>query len=828
MSAPIASRRPIRIGLPLVAALLAGALPAHAAPQQEADGGAAPRPAIRAPELVEFAEAAYPEAARAARLEGEVGLLLDIDAEGAVRQAEVVEPAGHGFDEAAREAALRFRFLPALRNGTPVPSRIRFRYTFALPPEPAAPPEPQQQEAPPAEEAIEVVVRRRSEAERLRESADAVQVVEIGEARLESVDLGEILARTHGVSVRRDGGLGSTTTFSLNGFSGEQIRFFLDGVPLEISGYPFGIANVPVTLVERVEVYRGVVPIRFGADALGGAVNLVSAPLEAGTHGCASYQLGSWGTHRFAGLATHLEPGSGFYVRAGAFYDRATNDYPVEVKAADERGRESTVTVDRFNDAYEAAGGNVEVGVVDRPWARRLALRAYLTDYEKGLQHNPVMTWPYGDVGYGGLSAGTTLQYENRFADAVEVELTGGWGWSRSHLRDVGNCRYNWFGSCVQQGVPELDADGSDDVWWDRGAFGRAVVGWEFAPGHTLRASVAPQFTLRDGDDKRRGGGVENDPLRAEREMRTVVSGLAYEVDLFDDRLENVLFVKDYRQTLEAEDPQLGGAIVRHDTDRHRTGFGNMLRWRFAGRLYGKASYEWATRLPRPYEVFGDGVLLAPNMDLQPETSHNFNLGLELDNRRTTAGLLRGGVNLFRRDAAGLIALLARNLDKQYQNVSDARATGVEAAAGWTSPGDWVALDANLTWLDFRNTSEDGPFARQKGDRIPNQPWLFANFAARFGVGEVARPDDRLSLVWNSRWVEGFFRTWESEGNPAFKQSVPAQFVHALALIYQLDVPFGAMSFTGEAQNLSDARVFDQFGAQRPGRSLYFKTTASF
>ena len=39
---------------------------------------------------------------------------------------------------------------------------------------------------------------------------------------------------------------------------------------------PFGIANVPVNLIERVEIYRGVVPIRFGADALGGAVNLVS------------------------------------------------------------------------------------------------------------------------------------------------------------------------------------------------------------------------------------------------------------------------------------------------------------------------------------------------------------------------------------------------------------------------------------------------------------------------------------------------------------------------------------------------------------------------
>jgi TonB family protein len=101
------------------------------------DGGT-PAPAVVAPALVEFAEATYPPEAEAARIEGAVELLITIGADGTVTDAEVATPAGHGFDEAAVEAARRFRFTPALVNGQAIPSRIRYRYVFELrEPEPA-------------------------------------------------------------------------------------------------------------------------------------------------------------------------------------------------------------------------------------------------------------------------------------------------------------------------------------------------------------------------------------------------------------------------------------------------------------------------------------------------------------------------------------------------------------------------------------------------------------------------------------------------------------------------------------------------------------------
>ncbi|MCK8498060.1 TonB family protein [Myxococcus fulvus] len=120
-------------------ACLAAPLPVWA----QVDGGPppgaeAPPPSVVPPKLVTFIEAPYPAEAEQARLEATVRLKLTLDDQGGVIEAQVLEPQGHGFDEAAKDAALRFRFGPARRDGVAVPSRIAYSYEFRLPviPEP--------------------------------------------------------------------------------------------------------------------------------------------------------------------------------------------------------------------------------------------------------------------------------------------------------------------------------------------------------------------------------------------------------------------------------------------------------------------------------------------------------------------------------------------------------------------------------------------------------------------------------------------------------------------------------------------------------------------
>ncbi|MCA9529813.1 MAG: TonB-dependent receptor [Myxococcales bacterium] len=124
---------------PAARALLVVALALAVSPRPAlAQRGASRAPAeqsgalVLPPRLVRFVEAPYPPAAKAAGLEGTVGLVLTIGVDGRVDHVRVFESAGHGFDRAAVAAARRFVFDPARRDFSPIPSRIRYRYVFEL------------------------------------------------------------------------------------------------------------------------------------------------------------------------------------------------------------------------------------------------------------------------------------------------------------------------------------------------------------------------------------------------------------------------------------------------------------------------------------------------------------------------------------------------------------------------------------------------------------------------------------------------------------------------------------------------------------------------
>ncbi|MEM7156549.1 MAG: TonB-dependent siderophore myxochelin receptor MxcH [Myxococcota bacterium] len=679
---------------------------------------------------------------------------------------------------------------------------------------------------------IEVTVVGESEAERLRQSAQAVSVVETEEARRRSADLGEVLARTSGVGVRRGGGLGSGTRFSLNGLTGDQIRFFVDGVPLHFAGYPFGIANVPVNLVDRAEIYRGVVPVRFGADALGGAVNLVTDDDVDGTHGGLSYQMGSFGTHRMTASVRHKHDPSGYFVRAVTFIDSADNDYRVQVEVPNDVGQLSEATVHRFHDGYRAVGGNVETGVVDRSWADRLLVRAFVTDARKDIQHNVVMTVPYGEVEFGRMTTGASARYSNRFAGRFRLGVIGGYAYTATEFQDLAECVYDWFGRCIfDRATPgELVPGGADQILHEHAGYGRVSFEWRIHPQHALRASLSPTYTTREGEDRLLDNPDAVDPLTAQRDLMTWVNGVEYELNLFSDRVENIAFAKHYTQLARSEEPLPGGRLQARDRDTHRGGVGNALRVRIVDSLYAKASYEWATRLPRPNEIFGDGVRIVDNLELRPEVSHNVNGGLTFGLETDKAGDWRADVNGFLREVDDLIVLLGTAEVFSYHNVFEARSTGVEASAGWTSPGDYGSIDGNVTYVDFRNTSTEGPFGDFDGDRIPNRPYLTVNGSAKLAYQGIAAADarDQLSLSWNTRYVREFFRGWESVGLVQFKQTVPSQLLHTVGLTYLTRGTTVDLSFTGEIQNVTDQQAFDFFGVQRPGRAFYFKTTLDF
>lgn len=691
-------------------------------------------------------------------------------------------------------------------------------------------------EAPAEPELSEVVIdvgAGLSKAERLRQSAEAVAVVETQRTQRESADLGEVLRRTGGVGLQRSGGLGSSTRFSLDGMTDDQIRFFLDGVPLEFTGY-LGLAVVPVNLIERVELYRGVVPVRFGVDALGGAVNLVTEEAGPRTGAGVSYQGGSFGTNRATAQLRHRFEGTPFVVSANAFYDYADNDYSIDVEVPNELGQLEQARVYRFHDAYRALGASVEAGMVGVPWAHRLLLRAYATDSSKELQHNQVMTLPYGEVESSERIQGATLRYEAPFDFVAGLSLNALGAYARRSIgfRDASRWVYDWFGRRILERTEPGEVDiVADTTSIEHRALARLGLGYLPAPDHELRLVSTVQRTSRTGDNALYQSDRYIDPARAERGLLTLVGGLEYELDAWADRLENVAFIKHYYYALSAEQgldfgrAPIDQGFAQLGRDSGLVGVGDALRFRLAPWAQAKASYERAVRLPPAEQVFGDGRLTVANYELEPEVSHNFNLGVGLTDLWLGEHALRGEFNGFLRDTDKLIQGLPLGTERlQFHNVWSSRAVGLEASAGWTSPGRFLWLDGNVTWVDLLNTSSRGPFADFDGDRVPNRPWFYANASARVQVSGMSAANDELSLTWYATYVHDFFRSWESAGRSDYKIVIDAQLLHSAVLTYLVagERTFGT---TLEVQNVTDARAYDFIGVQKPGRAYFFKAT---
>ncbi|MEL6483766.1 MAG: carboxypeptidase-like regulatory domain-containing protein, partial [Bacteroidota bacterium] len=487
----------------------------------------------------------------------------------------------------------------------------------------------------------EVVVKGKSEASRLRESAQAVTVVTTETVKLQAADMGDIMAKTEGVSVQRAGALGSNVRFSINGLADDQIRFFYDGIPLEFSPYAFGIANAPVNLIEQVEVYKGVVPIELGADALGGAINLVPQKIQNGLNGSASYQAGSFNTHRITGNISGANKDSGLFFSATGFYDYTDNNYKIDAAIANERGQLEQFEVERFHDGYRAAGADFVLGIRGKKWAKRLSVEGYYGDYDKDLQNsqfpglidqpslgisNAVAGNPFGEVVFSTFSAGVNIDYALDFNSKWELGLKMGYNYNERESFDVGNNLYSWFGE-VARVNQEAGEFGLEDnlITMSENVFARQQTTYSFNERHSIKLALSPTYTYRTADDLLVDG--EFDPALDDNFLLNFVVGLEYTAEFAKGRLENIAFVKNYYQDIRSESvsPDVEGIQVL-ERNENNFGAGDAIRYNWSERFSTKLSYEYALRLPSQDEVFGDGQFILQNFELRPESSHNANL----------------------------------------------------------------------------------------------------------------------------------------------------------------------------------------------------------
>jgi TonB family protein len=199
-------------------------------------------------------QVSYPEGASTS---GKVVLELTVDASGTVADAKVVS-GDEAFQATALTQASAFRFEPALRNGRPVPARIRIVLEFT-PPEPAEP-AAEPRVLPPTQPAA------RPAASPARSTPEVTEVTVQGErARPGSVSLKQEDARLMPGSfgdplrsIEAQPGVvpvvSGLPTFFIRGAPPANVGFFFDGIELPILYHAFfGPSVMNPSVIERVE-----------------------------------------------------------------------------------------------------------------------------------------------------------------------------------------------------------------------------------------------------------------------------------------------------------------------------------------------------------------------------------------------------------------------------------------------------------------------------------------------------------------------------------------------------------------------------------------------
>ncbi len=144
------------------------------------------------------------------------------------------------------------------------------------------------------------------------------------------VSLPEVLEQEVGVQMRSTGGEGSLSTVVLRGASNEQVIIYLDGIPLNnASGGPVDLSLIPVSSIERIEIYRGSTPLGLGSPSIGGAVNIITRQsdesLSDEDSGQLSASVASFHTYKLSGSSSLSRDKDNFLLSAS--YLQSENDF---------------------------------------------------------------------------------------------------------------------------------------------------------------------------------------------------------------------------------------------------------------------------------------------------------------------------------------------------------------------------------------------------------------------------------------------------------------------------------------------------------------------
>lgn len=682
---------------------------------------------------------------------------------------------------------------------------------------------------PQAEELDEVVVVSNG-VSRLKRSAFNAIAVDTKELQNSTKNLSDALGKAPGMKLREAGGVGSDMQLMLDGFSGKHVKVFIDGVPQEGVGSSFALNNIPVNFADRIEVYKGVVPVGFGTDAIGGVVNIVTNKKRRNWFLDASYSYGSFNTHKsYVNFGQTFN--NGFTYEINAFQNYSDNDYYVDAPVKDfETGSldtENKERVKRFNDTYHNEAVVGKLGLVDKKWADRLMFGFTYSNMYQEIQTGVRQKTVYGQKHRKGHSLMPSLEYNKRnlFDSGVDVALTVNYNKNQTTNVDTSAYEYNWRGEkhlMNSRGEQSYQHTRSDNNNWNGTLTANYRIGKAhmFTFNHVLNTFSRSNTSLLTNEEM-------TDAIN--KETRKNISGLSYRL-MPSEHWNLSVFGKYYNQFVAGPmaTSSTQDEYVRTTRSVNSMGYGAAGTYFVLPGLQAKLSYEKAYRLPTIEEMFGNEDLEMGDLSIKPENSDNINLNISYNRTFGKHTIYTEGGVIYRntRDyiQRNITDLSGGKEAATYINYGKVLTKGYNISARYGF-GNWLSIGGNFTQMNVRDNQKtaigSGANNIAYKQRMPNLPYRFADSDVTFYWRNLFEKGNTLTVSYDNQYLHEFTYYSSIIGSNKGEYLVPSQFSHNLSLSYTLKN--GRYNISFECRNFTDEKLYDNFSLQRAGRAFYGK-----
>ena len=657
-----------------------------------------------------------------------------------------------------------------------------------------------------AEEISGVTVSGKSIAHQKKEQSMPVTVIDMSNLRGTVSSVQDILLKTVGITLRSSGGVGSSSRISVRGLEGKRIGFFIDELPLGEQTDYIDINDIPIDMIDRIEIYKGVVPARFGGSSLGGAINIVIREYP-DKYADLSYGYESYNTHKAQGVFKRNLKQRGLVFGIGGGYTSSDNNYTFDSPF------QEGLRITRNHDKYRKLiiGGSFKA---KKWWFDEVELEPVFVKTYKEIQG---IEYDIREAHSQSLMTGLSnkLEKDNFLTEGLNLDMFNGLVITKMNFIDKATRRYEWDGSSY----PTPSRYGGEAGYnYPSDSDDKKLT---FINKTNLEYILTERHSLNINSVFSMANGTPKDDLKTlslgkqvnfDSQMRSWISGLTYDFRTLNDVFLNSLTVRHYMYTMHT---QMAPLFVpgKYDVDVNKSDFGvnNAMRYRFLPSLMGKLSAGYEVRIPSETELLGDGIAVIPSPDLLPERNLSANLGLlfDLTGKHPTNAQIE--MNFFYMYLQDMIRYTAGLIGAQYQNFGEMRTLGVEfEAKADVLPS--LYLYGNTTYQDLRDTRAYEPESTvpnpTKNKRMPNIPYLMANAGLEFhrenlfgGTGQNTR------LFADVAFVEEYY--YDFEMTQLQKRRIPRS--TTIDIGFEHSFLNNKVFLSGKVRNITNEKTLSEF-----------------